>query len=322
VEGHALRALLYDENGVPRHSGRRRDGLLDRVPEPWHARLTFRRLRRWLHASRAIARHNARLPADAPVVNFYPMRPQPHAPVSQMLRRMGMRIGTTPRADQPTIAWDGDTWFSKRSARRLPPAAVNGRCLDISKTAVDRAWKDVTGRSLAVDARSTVGPIVAKPEDNGRHGGHIVEGPVARPRRGWVYQRLVDWHEGDWIRQYRAVVVGRRIVLVYEKWRPYPERFFGTILSLPRDADELLTDQEQRDLLEFTRRIGMDYGELDILRDPSDGLVYVVDANRTPSRPHELPAEYEEAAFAPMTEAFSGLIARQSPAGRANPSSD
>jgi hypothetical protein len=52
----------------------------------------------------------------------------------------------------------------------------------------------------------------------------------------------------------------------------------------------------------------MDYGELDILRDPLDGQLYVVDANRTPSRPHELPAEYQEVAFGPMTEAFRALI--------------
>ena len=52
----------------------------------------------------------------------------------------------------------------------------------------------------------------------------------------------------------------------------------------------------------------MDYGELDVLRDPADGELYVVDANRTPSRPHELPAEYEEQAYGPMTEAFRGLI--------------
>lgn len=92
-----------------------------------------------------------------------PMRPQSHAPVSVMLARLGVRIGYSPRADQPTIAWDRDTWFSPRHACRLPPNAINGQ-------------------------------------------------------------------------------------------------------------------------------------------------LYVVDANRTPSRPHELPAEYQEAAFGPMTEAFRALI--------------
>ena len=302
-----MNALLYPD-GVRKTSGRDRNGLLHRIPEPWHARVTGRRFRRWRHASRAIARHNARLPADAPVLNFYPMRPQPHAPVSVMLRRLGVRIGLEPRADQPTIAWDGDTWFSPRSARRLPPNAINGRCLDISKTVVDDAWKEVSGRSLAVDPRTTSGPIVTKPEDNGRHGGQVIEGPIERPRSGWVYQRLVDWREGDWVRQTRAVIIGGQIILSYEKWRPYPDRFFGTVLTLPRNPDKLYSRDEQEQILKFATHIGMDYGELDILRDPADGEIYVVDANRTPSRPHELPPDYTEEAFAPMTEAFRALI--------------
>ena len=283
-------------------------GPLDRIPEPWHARLTARRYRRWRHASRGVERHNAKLPKDAPVLNFYPMRPQPHAPVSTMLARLGVRIGYKPRAAQPTIAWDGDTWFSARSARRLPPNAVNGRCLDISKSTVDAAWHGVTGRSLAVDPRTTRTQMVMKPEDNGRHGWRLIVGPIERPHKGWVYQRLVDWREGDWVKQTRAVIIGPHIVIAYEKWRRYPDRFFGTRLTLPRTPERLYSADEQAQLLEFARRIGMDYGEIDILRDPGDGELYVVDANRTPSRPHELPAECREAAFGPMTEAFRTLI--------------
>jgi hypothetical protein len=298
------------------HSERADRRLLGEIPEPWHGRLTARRLRRWLNASRAIARYNAQLPQDAPVLNFFPMRPQPQAPVSQMLRRLGMRIGFDPRADQPTIAWDGDTWFSTRAARRLPPTAINGRCLDISKSVVDGAWKQASGRSLTVDPRTAKGPIVAKPEDNGRHGGRVVNGPIERPRSGWVYQRLVDWRDGQWVRQQRAVIIGGQIVLVYDKWRAYPDLFFGTVLSLPRAAEQLYTAEERAELITFASLMGMDYGELDILRDPADGELYVVDANRTPSRPHHLPVAYEEMAFAPMTEAFSELI-RQG-AGRAD----
>jgi hypothetical protein len=283
-------------------------GPLDWIPEPWHARMTARRYRRWRHASRGIARHNAALPANAPVLNFFPMRPQPHAPVTTMLRRLGVRIAFSPRPDQPTIAWDGDTWFSARSARRLPANAINGRCLDISKSVVDRAWQAVAGRSLAIDPRTASGVIVMKPEDNGRHGGRLIEGPIDRPRKGWVYQRMVDWREGDWVKQTRAVIIGDEIVIAYEKWRRYPDRFFGTRLTLPRVPARLYSDEEQATLLKFARHIEMDYGELDILRDPADGQLYVVDANRTPSRPHELPPEFEEDAYGPMTAAFKELI--------------
>ena len=54
----------------------------------------------------------------------------------------------------------------------------------------------------------------------------------------------------------------------YEKWRPFPDRFFGTVLTLPRKVGELYSSDEQQQLLTVCRRIGMDYGEIDVLRDP------------------------------------------------------
>ena len=35
----------------------------------------------------------------------------------------------------------------------------------------------------------------------------------------------------------------------------------------------------------FCAKIGMDYGEVDVLRDRDDGRIYIVDANNTPSGP-------------------------------------
>ena len=104
-------------------------------PEPWHARVTLRRTRRWVHATRAAARHNAALPATAPILHFYPMRPQPNAPITTILRRLSVRIGFAPRSGEPTIAWDGDTWFSHaprgvfQPARSTAPALISRRRL-------------------------------------------------------------------------------------------------------------------------------------------------------------------------------------------------
>ena len=281
---------------------------LDRVPEPWHGRLTARRFRRWLHASRAAARYNAPLPPGAPSMNFFPMRPQPHAPISEIVRILGMRVAYTPRADEPTIAWDGDTWFSPRAARRLPPNAINGRCLDISKSRVERAWFTASGLTLAVDPLVAVGPIVEKSEENGHHAARVVLGPLRMRRKGFVYERLVECRVGHYITQTRPVIVGNRIVLVYEKWRAHPDRFFGTVLSLPRAADELYSADEQTQLLRFARAMDLDYGELDVLRDPDTDELYVVDANRTPSRPHRLPAPYEPFVWEQQAEAFRELL--------------
>jgi hypothetical protein len=282
--------------------------LLKVVPEPWHGRLTARRPRRWLVATRAAAAHNARLPSGAPVLNFSPMRPQPGAPICRILERLGMRIGYSPRVDQATIAWDGDTWFSARSARRLPDNAINVRCLDVSKSRVNETWERVAGYPLAVDPLVTTGPVVVKPEENARHGGVIVEGPITRRRKGYVYQRLVDCRVEDQIVQFRAVVIGPRIALAYEKLRPYPNWFTGTQRTIPHTPSDLFSQAEQRLLLDFATAMGMDYGELDVLRDHNSGLIYVVDANRTPARPHQLAPEDQTDVYDVQAEAFRELL--------------
>lgn len=293
---------------APEHA---RPDPLNVVPEPWHGRLTLRRPRRWAHAWRAIRRYNARLPPDAPTLNFYPMLPQPRAPIFEMARLLGVRIGHSWGSGLATFAWDGDTWFSPRSSRRLPADALNVRCLDISKSLVHTAWQAASGTSLVVDPTRFNGPLVEKPEENGHHAGRVVYGPLPA-QSGFVYERLVDCRVGDYITQTRPVIIGEEIVLVYEKWRASDDRFFGTLLSLPRDPGEVYSATECATLLRFTREMKMDYGELDVLRDPADGQIYVVDANRTPSRPHALPARFEPDVWQRQADALARLISLRS----------
>jgi hypothetical protein len=258
------------------------------------------------------ARHNARQRPGAPVINFYPMRPGPNSSMAYVLARMDARIGHSPRSDQLTFAWDTGTWFSPGALRHLPENALNRRCLDIAKGHVDAAWVEVAGYSIALDPLKHTGPIVEKPEENGKHGGRVVEGPIAQRRPGMVYQRLVDGRpdEGSRILQLRVVIIGSRIVFVYLKWRPYPQWFKGTEETLPRPPDDVLSPQDQALLLRFANAMGIEYGELDTLRDRVSGLLYVVDANRTPVHPKALAAEHRDTAFGLQAEALAALIPR------------
>ena len=240
--------------------------------------------------------------------SFYPMRPEPNASISYVMRRLGARVSFEPSDDALNVAWDTGTWFSKTAADRLRAETLNGACLDISKTTVDRAWSDVAGYSIAVDPLTTSGPIVVKPDENGRRGGRVVEGPLSAREPGTVYQRLVDTRVGDRVLQIRPVILSGRIVLVYEKWRPHPQWFKGPELTIPKTIADFFTDEEAKQLLRFAASIGLDYGELDVVRDAGDGRIYVVDANRTPVRPKGLPVESEDAAFGPQAEAFGALI--------------
>jgi hypothetical protein len=279
------------------------------LPDPWRGWIGLRRARRWLQAVALARRHNRRQPADAPTVNFYPMRPSPNSAMAQIVARLPVRIGHSPRGGALTFAWDTGTHFRASRARLLPADAVNGRCLDISKARVDSTWAQVAGYSISLDPLTTHGPMVEKPDENGRHGGRVVHGPLQRRAPGMVYQRLVDSRTADGrILQLRVVVMYGRIVFTYGKWRPYPNWFTGTELTLPRPADEFLSQDEQVLILRFAEAMGLEYGELDTLRD-QDGRIYVVDANRTPVRPKGLPPDQEQAAFETQARAFAERLA-------------
>ena len=227
-----------------------------------------------------------------------------------VVRRLGARIGFEPDPDALNFAWDTGTWFSQEGRRRLIDGTINGRCLDISKRTVDKVWGEIAGYSIAVDPLTFQGEFVIKPDENGKRGGRVVKGPLASRDSGMVYQRLVDTRVGDRVLQIRPVIVGGRIVLVYEKWRDYPHWFKGSELTIPKTAADFFTDDEAALLLRFADAIGLDYGELDVVRDGADGPIYVVDANRTPVRPKGLPDESVDAAFAPQAAAFAELLSR------------
>jgi hypothetical protein len=282
--------------------------LFELIPDPWRGWLGMRRGRRWLRATRFAARHNSRLPPDAPAVSFYPMRLEPTAALAHVMRRLGWRIAPFPGQAELSVAWHTGTWVKPADARRLPVDALNRRCVDVGKSTVDRLWAEAAGYSISVDPRSWRGQMVVKPIANAVRGGQLIEGPLKRTREDVVYQRLVDSRQGDRIHSTRVVIIAGRVVGAYEKWRPYPHWFRGPELTLPRPPADLYSQAEQDQLLRFAELIGLDYGELDVLRDNDSALIYVVDANRTPVRPKGLPVEREEEWFAPMTAAFAELL--------------
>jgi hypothetical protein len=293
-----------------------------RLPAPLQGTATARRLRHarhWLAATAFARRHNAALPADAPLLRFYPGRPQPRAQIRSVVERLGLRIAFAPdgRAPGVTLAWDSGSWFDPRAARRLPPDALNARCLDVSKSTVDRLWQQVAGYGVTVDPLTTSGPIVVKSELNGTHDGELLMGPLPARRAGHVYQRLIDGRRDGRVYATRAIIVGRGIALGLEKWRPYPNWFHGGSVVTPAEPAELWSADEMALIMRLCAAIGLDYGEVDVLREAATGLIYVIDVNRTPIRPIGLGPEHDERVYSTLAAAFAELYAERSSSGAA-----
>jgi hypothetical protein len=247
---------------------------------------------------------------------FYPRRPHPFAAVYKICHLLGYRIITSTRAEfDVAVYWSDETWRSG-SGSALPPAAgvgsvVNGWCTDISKTAVDSAFDAAFGYSLAVDPRRYAGRCVVKSDRNATHDGRIVECPVSEMAPGKVYQRIVNNLVSPGIvEDIRVPVFGDRVPFVYVKYRAENDRF-SNLNDEARmvAASECLTTAEIQGLLRVCRTMGLDYGELDVLRDRDDGRVYLVDVNATPwGPPNHLRREHRPVALAAMARCFDEVF--------------
>jgi hypothetical protein len=271
----------------------------------------------WLRAVRDTHRHNVAIRRGHPTTSalcFYPQRPDNGYAIFRVAADLGLRIVRSRRGrGLLTVAWHDATFVKPEAVASLPTPTMNALCLDISKSTVDRLWRGVSGRGLSLDPLTTSGPMVVKSEENAMHDGRIIWGPIRQREPGIVYQRLVDNRQGDHFACLRPVILGGRIVLTYHKSSPLDDRF-SSVPPRTRLADpDVFSHNETDAILELAARIGLDYGEMDVLRD-ADGAIYVVDVNKTPTWPRNMDEAERKDADRRMAAAFFYLIHEQNDA--------
>jgi len=210
---------------------------------------------------------------------FTPHNPRPWYLVWAAAAWAGIRIVAAPEQADAAFAFEDATW----TAALIPPLlpAFNFRCLDISKSHVAEVFEEVFGYPLAVDPTRWTGVAVEKGEGNGAHDGRLVHCPTAR-EPGRHYQRLIDTQEGGVVRDLRTACVGRRPVVVWTKSKAARDRFSIHNLSVRLDLPEqVFSPQELEQIVRFLSAMHLDWAGLDILRDRTDGRIYIVDVNTT-----------------------------------------
>jgi len=222
------------------------------------------------------------------IVLFYPDYPgKEFYTIVPIFMRLGFFATRDTAADFDfAVAWQDETWLEDQPlldeiAGERP--VVNLRCRDISKTRVEQVFTEVFGRSTLIDPIRHSGPCVKKHDENAL-GGSIVQCPLTETDARFVYQRFIDSaHNGRMI-EYRLPVVFEQLPLLYTQEKALPRESIKTEkfgLSLG-PAEEVFSAEERDGILEFCRRMGLDFGELDILRANDDGRIYILDANKTP----------------------------------------
>jgi hypothetical protein len=221
-------------------------------------------------------------------VAFFPDRARPWYMVWAAARLAGASIVANPLKADLVMQFE-DAILS----RHAPPVTSSGsvllnfNCVDISKSEVARAFRDVFGYDLSVNPATYAGVMVEKGEGNGVHDGRIVEGPMAA-LPGKTYQRLVDNRTPDnaCVEDLRTPMAAGKPVVVFRKQREVGRRFANANATVTMTPPEtVFTVEEQAQLGAFAQRLGLDWGGLDVLRDRTEGRLYVVDANKTDMGP-------------------------------------
>jgi hypothetical protein len=160
---------------------------------------------------------------------------------------------------------------------------INARCQDISKERVEKVFEEVFGYAMSIDPSVHTGLCVKKSDTNGVHNGCVVTCPVER-EEGNVYEKLINNQcDTDRVTDIRVLVFGDTIPFIIARYRSIHDRFDHTQDIEILSVEARLSQNEVRDVLRFCNVFGLDYGELDVLRDRDDGRIYIVDVNNTPS---------------------------------------
>jgi hypothetical protein len=227
---------------------------------------------------------------------FYPQFPGRLSVLFKVIRELQYNITNNPRIKHDlTIYWDNTTYRypdDKIIEIGRKEKIVNFNSRDISKSHVEKVFSDVFGYSISVDPKTFEGSLVKKNEKNAAHDGVIIRGLV-EPEEGYIYQKIINnRYNSKLVVDMRVPVINGKIPFIYLKYKPITRRFAHFREAKQKikptevhQVSQLLSDEEISKIGVFCQRIGLDYGEIDILRDNNDKRIYIIDVNNTPYGP-------------------------------------
>ncbi len=325
---------LKDPQLILHYVGGRLRSKLRQVADAWHFTRVFKYKvkinsgRSIVNIGRSLWQSFWRAFIDRKCILFYPAQPQPIHVIYKALLFLGFRTVSDPNQHYDVaIKWwrapDGMPFGPSgkdvlAEFGRVPANArlLNIKCEDISKEHLNAVFDETFGYSVSVDPSMHKGKCVMKSNWNALHEGRTIECPTQVRDRNVVYQKLIrNETEDGLVEDMRVPVFGDRTPFVYLKYRSVKDRFVDRVHTNTKakiaEVREVLSEEELKNIHRFCANIGMDYGEIDVLRDRTDGRIYIVDANNSPSGPPS-PISYSEGKLAVMRlaqafeEAFCG----------------
>ncbi|MCF8260741.1 MAG: hypothetical protein K9J12_08205 [Melioribacteraceae bacterium] len=237
-------------------------------------------------------------------IYFFPNFPHKRTVIYKICRRLGIKILISEKNNENLqFFWDDSTNYEKPidSAN-----SINAGCTNISKDYVDSIFRNVFGYGVNIDPKNYEGKCVIKSKENAQHDGRIIDCPTEFADDSFVYQTILNNEEDDLVKDIRTPIFGNKLPLVYLKYKTMEKRFTNDILKVEvKRTNEIFSREEENNILSFAKNIGLDYGELDIIRNKDDGRIYIIDVNKTPWGPPATISEKDyEFVLQEMSKAF------------------
>lgn len=245
-------------------------------------------------------------------VYFYPQPPHQRTIIFKVFKQLGIKVITNFKNDfDLAFFWDDKTFSDETTFPELQTKNLNRFCTDISKKKVDEIFAKVFGYYLSVDPLTYNGKCVIKSNENAQHDGRVVNCPVERLEKNVVYQKVIDnKFDEKSVLDLRVPILGNEIPFVYYKFKTLEKWFTNDIVKAElHKTENVFTDEEIKNILNFAKEMKLDYGELDVLRSKNDNTIYIVDVNKTPwGPPATLPKKDCSIAIKKMSEAFEKVF--------------
>ena len=209
-----------------------------------------------------------------------------------MLRKAGVEINNKLNGKYDMgIFWDPRMDINKQT----PKLKQNGKkiklvnlfLVDTSKDFVAKSFENHFGYGYHVDPTTFDGYCISKHNGNGTKSCFFLKCPINATDifKDHSYQRIIDYtdkRDPDTLYELRVPIVGGIIPCILFKTRNRGLRFTSKNRSIQIvNPLKYLTEQECNKIITYCRYIGLELGEIDILRSHEDGKIYIIDVNNT-----------------------------------------
>jgi len=164
---------------------------------------------------------------------------------------------------------------------------INLFLIDTSKEFVAKTMEQHFGYTFKIDPKSFTGYCIAKHNGNGTKSCFFLKCPIDAEEvfTDHCYQKIINFsskNDQNILYEIRVPVFKNIIPFIFFKTRNRGLRFTSKNKSMEITPATLhLSSEECLKILSYCRKIGLEYGELDILRCDITGQIYIIDVNNT-----------------------------------------